>query len=29
MAVSLDVLTRVRNFHWETGLAVEFFDGAT
>ena len=27
MAVALDLLTRVRNIHWEGGLAVEFYDG--
>lgn len=29
MAVALDLLTRVRNIHWMTGLAVEFYDKAT
>jgi hypothetical protein len=28
MAVSLDLLTRVINIHWASGLAVEFYDGA-
>jgi len=29
VALALDLLTRVRNIHWATGLAVEFYPDDT